>query len=184
MAISPVAEARSENLPSVFAVVSPLSPRSRIKPRTVPSSFAQTIKTLAMGAWVIQVLLPDKTKPPSVFLARLAIAPGSEPEPGSVRPKAPMDSPRASLGRYLSRCAALPKASMGCITRLDWTESDERKAESTFSSSPRDQAVTHMGDAAEGLLGAAQQAQRAHFRQEGGIKALIAVQFFYKRDQA
>ena len=61
MAISPVIEARSENLPSMVGVVRPSMPRSRMKPRMTPSSFAQTIIMSATGEWVIQDLAPLST---------------------------------------------------------------------------------------------------------------------------
>jgi len=52
--IMPVAEARSENLPSILGVVRPPMPRSRMKPRMTPaSSLAQTTNTSAMGELVI-----------------------------------------------------------------------------------------------------------------------------------
>ena len=86
----------------------PLVPRSTMKPRILPSSLAQTTATSAIGALVIQVLAPLRRKPPATFSARVAIEPGSEPWSGSVRPKQPMNSPLASFGRYLRRCASLP----------------------------------------------------------------------------
>ena len=42
--------------------------------------------------------------------------PGSEPWFGSVRPKQPIHSPRASLGRYFCLVASVPKAWIGTIT--------------------------------------------------------------------
>ncbi|OQB98099.1 MAG: hypothetical protein BWX79_03385 [Alphaproteobacteria bacterium ADurb.Bin100] len=42
--------------------------------------------------------------------------PGSEPWFGSVRPKQPIHSPLASLGRYLRRCSSVPKSWMGSMT--------------------------------------------------------------------
>ncbi len=72
------------------------------------SSLAQTTITSAMGLLVIQFLLPERRKPPSTFLARLRMPPGSEPWSGSVRPKQPTEAPLASFGRYLLRCASLP----------------------------------------------------------------------------
>ena len=41
--ISPVTEVRSDSLPSTFGVEKPLVPRSTMKPRILPSSFAQTM---------------------------------------------------------------------------------------------------------------------------------------------
>ena len=60
--ISPVGDARTENLPSILRVVSPFMPRSSMKPRmTPPSSFAHTTMTSAIGACVIQSLVPVST---------------------------------------------------------------------------------------------------------------------------
>ncbi len=57
MTISPVTEARSENLPSIFGVERPFMPRSRMKPRMTPSSvLAQTTMTSAIGELVIHIL--------------------------------------------------------------------------------------------------------------------------------
>ncbi len=55
---SPVTEQRSESLPSIFGVESPLVPRSTMKPRIFPSSFAHTTAMSAIGELVIQVLAP------------------------------------------------------------------------------------------------------------------------------
>ena len=55
-------------------------PRSRIKPLTRPSSsLAQTIMMSAIGACVIQVLVPLRRQPPVTFRARVFMLPGSEP---------------------------------------------------------------------------------------------------------
>ena len=56
--ISPVIEARSDSLPSIFGVENPLVPRSTMKPRILPSSLAQTTAMSATGALLIQVLAP------------------------------------------------------------------------------------------------------------------------------
>ncbi len=75
-------------------------PRSRMKPRTLPSSsLAHTIIRSAIGAWVIQVLLPERRYPPCARRARVVMLPGSEPWSGSVRPKQPSFSARAIAGR-------------------------------------------------------------------------------------
>jgi hypothetical protein len=49
-------------------------------------------------------------------LARVIMLPGSEPWLGSVRPKQPIHSPVASLGRYFCFCASLPNSLIGTIT--------------------------------------------------------------------
>ena len=59
MTISPVIDARSDSLPVSLGVVSPSMPRSRMKPRIVPSSsLAQTTITSASGALEIHILEP------------------------------------------------------------------------------------------------------------------------------
>ncbi len=52
--------------------------------------------------------------------------PGSEPWSGSVRPKQPIHSPLASLGRYFCFCSSLPNSLIGTITREDCTLIIER----------------------------------------------------------
>ncbi len=134
MTIWPVIDTRRLNLPSIFGAESPFIPRSRTKPRTLPSSsFAQTTKTSAIGEFVIHVLAPSSTQPPGTRRARVLIAPGSDPASGSVSPKQPTSSPVASRGRYFCRCASLPNAWMGNMTRLDCTLAAERYPESTRS---------------------------------------------------
>ena len=57
--ISPVMDARSASLPSIFGALSPGMPFSRMKPRILSSSvLAQTTKTSAMGLLVIHILAP------------------------------------------------------------------------------------------------------------------------------
>lgn len=52
--IMPVADALSENLPSIFGVAKPFIPRSKMKPLTLPSShLAQTTAMSATGEFVI-----------------------------------------------------------------------------------------------------------------------------------
>jgi hypothetical protein len=59
-------------------------------------------------------------------LARVTIEPGSEPWFGSVRPKQPMNSPLASLGRYFCLVSSLPNSLIGTITSEDCTLIIER----------------------------------------------------------
>src|SRR5262249_48340807 len=97
-----------DSLPSILGVANPLVPRSTMKPRITFSSFAHTTAISAIGELLIHVLAPLRVKPPDVLSARVTIEPGSEPWSGSVRPKQPTISPRASWGRYLRRCAGVP----------------------------------------------------------------------------
>lgn len=62
MRIIPVDEALRENFPSIFGVERPFMPRSRMKPRTFPSShLAQTTATSATGELVILRVGVQKT---------------------------------------------------------------------------------------------------------------------------
>ena len=79
-----------------------------MKPRILPSSFAQTMQRSAIGAFEIHILAPLSLKPFGTFSARVTMPPGSEPKSGSVRPKQPISSALASFGRYFRRCASLP----------------------------------------------------------------------------
>ncbi len=95
----------------------PFMPFSKMKPRIAPSSsLAHTTNTSAKGLLVIHILAPLTLKPPGTFLARVIIEAGSEPWLGSVKPKQPIHSPVASLGRYFCFCASVPKALMGTMT--------------------------------------------------------------------
>lgn len=52
--IMPVADALRENLPSILGVAKPFIPRSKMKPRTLPSShLAHTTAMSASGEFVI-----------------------------------------------------------------------------------------------------------------------------------
>ena len=74
--------------------------RSTIKPLRIPcSSFAQIIKTSAMGEFVIHDLDPFNLYPPSTFFAVVFIDDGSDPASDSVRPKHPIRSPFAIFGK-------------------------------------------------------------------------------------
>ena len=56
----------------------------------------------------------------------MIMLPGSEPWFGSVRPKQPINSPVASLGRYFCFVASLPNSLIGTITSEDCTLIIER----------------------------------------------------------
>ena len=132
---APVAEARSENLRSISGAAKPRMPFSTMKPRMPSSVFAQTMARSAIGAFVIHILEPFSTQSLPRRLACVFMFDGSEPPCGSVRPKQPISSPVAMRGRYFWRCASLPNAWIGYITRLDCTETKLRIPESPRSSS-------------------------------------------------
>jgi hypothetical protein len=54
-----------ESLPSIFGVEKPLVPRSTMKPRITPSSFAHTTATSAIGELVIHILAPVSDSRPA-----------------------------------------------------------------------------------------------------------------------
>src|SRR5690349_20560218 len=76
---SPVEEARIESLCLLSCVEKPGVFFSMTNPRMPSSVLAQTIAKSAIGALVIQALLPDSVKPPATFLAWVFIEEGSEP---------------------------------------------------------------------------------------------------------
>jgi hypothetical protein len=110
MTISPVIDAPSASFPSIFGADSPFTPFSRTKPLIEPSQShrAHTTNTSAIGEFVIHILVPVSRNAPLTFSAFVRIEPGSEPESGSVKPKQPIQSPFASLGRYFLFWASLP----------------------------------------------------------------------------
>jgi hypothetical protein len=61
--ISPVTEARNDSLPSIFGVSNPFVPRSTIKPRILPPSFAHTTAMSAIGE--LEILALSRRAPPS-----------------------------------------------------------------------------------------------------------------------
>jgi hypothetical protein len=69
--------------------------------------------------------------------ARVFIEPGSEPLSGSVRPKQPMSSPVAILGRYFCFCSSEPYFQIGHIASEPCTLAKLRRPLSPYSSSWR-----------------------------------------------
>ena len=120
--ISPVVDVLKESLPPILGADSPFIPFSRMKPRIFPpcsSDFAQTMNTSAKGLFEIHILVPVMIYPLVVFVANVLIPLGSDPASGSVRPKQPIKSPDAKLGKYFFFCASEPYANIGYITKED-----------------------------------------------------------------
>ena len=98
-----------------------------------------TTAVAATDALVIKALLPLRTHSPFLSSARVASAPASEPEPGSVRPQAPSVWPAASDGRYFRFCSGDPKAAMWlaqselCAHIVMPTDASPRQSSSTIS---------------------------------------------------
>ena len=96
---SEVSEARMPSLFSFLPGRKPAIPFSRTKAETLrwrgPSGSvtAKTTQTSPTLPWVVKVLAPLSTQPPSTFSARVRVPAASEPAPGSVRLQAPIFSP-------------------------------------------------------------------------------------------
>src|SRR5436853_1186136 len=106
---SPVALARNDHLPCVSGVVNPCIPRSTINPLISPcSSLAHTTAISAKGALLIHILEPLRITWSPLSLKFDSMPEGLEPKSGSVKPKQPIHSPVASLGKYFFRCSSLP----------------------------------------------------------------------------
>ena len=102
----------------------------------MPSAvFANTTATSEMLPFVIQRFVPFRSQPPLTFSAFVSMPPGLLPKSGSVSPKQPTFSPWTIAGSHFSCCAFVPKAWIGCMTRLFITEAKERRPESPRSSS-------------------------------------------------
>ncbi len=59
---------------------------------------------------VMKILVPFSTQWSPFCSARVCVPWASEPAPGSVSPKAPSTSPRASLVRYFCFCSSVPNS--------------------------------------------------------------------------
>src|SRR4029453_3958426 len=92
-----VIEARRDTLCLISGALKPVLPASTRKPRTSSSTFAHTTATSAMLPFVIHDFAPFNTHRFPLRTARVIIPPGSEPWSGSVSPKQPILSPRASF---------------------------------------------------------------------------------------
>jgi hypothetical protein len=53
----------------------------------------------------MKVFVPFRTHPPLVLVADMRALPASDPDDGSVKPQAPMNSPVASFETYFFFCA-------------------------------------------------------------------------------
>ena len=96
---SEVTEARSDSLRSMSRVENPGGAGGTWNPRTPASAVALTAAGSAMPPFVIHILVPDRTHSEPSRVAEVRIRPGSLPASGSVRPKHPITSPRAIIGR-------------------------------------------------------------------------------------
>ena len=91
-------------------MLNPSIPRSTTNPRISPfSSFAQTTAKSAKGAFEIHILAPFKITWSPASLKLVTIPAGLDPWSGSVKPKHPIHSPEANLGRYFFLCSSVPK---------------------------------------------------------------------------
>jgi hypothetical protein len=67
--------------------------------------------------------------------ANVVMLPGSEPDPGSVRAKHPITSPRAIAGSHSFFCSSEPCFAIALIASDPCTETNVRRPESPASSS-------------------------------------------------
>ncbi len=68
-----------------------------------------------MDPFVIHILVPLRTQSEPSRLAYVRMPAGLLPKSGSVRPKQPMDSPRAMPGSQRSFCPSSPKRAIANI---------------------------------------------------------------------
>src|SRR5512140_1466019 len=85
-----VTDARSENLPTWYAVENPGVPFSTRKPRMPSEVFAHTTATSSIEPFVIHDFAPLRTHVSPSRRAFVRMAPGFDPKSGSVRPKQPI----------------------------------------------------------------------------------------------
>ena len=117
---SPVDDALKDSFPCISGVEKPSIPLSTINPCILPdSSFAQTTAMCANGALEIHILAPFRITWSPSSLKLESIPPGFEPKSGSVKPKQPIISPVASLGKNRNFCSSEPYFQIGYITNED-----------------------------------------------------------------
>ncbi len=93
------------------------------------------IATCAIEARPIQRLAPVITQSSPSRRAKVVMLPGSDPEPGSVRPKQPITSPAAMRGSHSVFCSSEPCFAIADIASEPCTETNVRNPESPASSS-------------------------------------------------
>jgi len=106
-----VTDARSDHFPWTSCALNPGLSVSTRKPRTKFSSsstFAQITATSAIFPDVIHIFSPFRMYSSPDFRAVVVIPPGLDPNPGSVSPKQPSFSPRASAGSQVLLCSSDP----------------------------------------------------------------------------
>mmetsp|Transcript_10278 Transcript_10278/g.23436 ORF Transcript_10278/g.23436 Transcript_10278/m.23436 type:complete len:238 (-) Transcript_10278:225-938(-) len=136
---SHVEDARIPNLFSFLPMMTPgLSPLTMkaVMPRYPASGlmFANTRNQPACMAFVIQHLVPFRTQPLSVRVARVFRAKASEPLPVSDRQNEPSVSV-ASFGRYFCFCSSVPNLRTEVASNVFWTSAITDTPGSTLASS-------------------------------------------------
>ena len=132
---SEVIDARSDIFLWMSWVVKPFVPRGTRNPRTPSSVCAHTTAISAAEPLVIHIFCPCTIQSVPSRVARVRIAPGSEPASGSVSPKQPSASPAAIRGSHWSFCSSEPQRWIAYIASEPWTETRLRIPESPASSS-------------------------------------------------
>ncbi len=84
---------------------------------------------------VVKIFEPLSTQPPASRTARVSRLPASLPAEASVRPQAPICSPRASGTRYRSFWASVPNMKTCAVQRPLWAATVKATDGSTRASS-------------------------------------------------
>ena len=184
--ISPVMEARSDSLPSIFGVEKPLVPRSTMKPRILPSSFAQTTAMSATGELVIQIFAPVRL----IAVGDLLGAGHHRAGIGAVVGFGEAEAADEFAGRELGQIfAALRFAAVG-IDRVHDEGGLHRHHRAVAGIDPLDfagdQAVGDVAEAGAAVFlrdGRAEKAELAHLEDHGRIVFLLAISGDHARKQ-
>ena len=128
-------EARIESFGAIGVAVNPAASVGTMKPRTPSSVCAQMIATWAIEARPIHRLAPEITQSSPSRRANVVMLPGSDPDPGSVRPKQPITSPAAIRGSHWSSAPPSRAWRSRVIASEPCTETNVRRPESPASSS-------------------------------------------------
>ena len=167
-------EARSDSLPSIFGVEKPLVPRSTMKPRISPSSFAHTTATSAIGELVIHILAPVSAIAAGDFLGARRHRAGIGAVVGLGQAEAADDLAARELGQIF---APLRLAAVG-VDRVHDQRGLHRHRRAVAGIDAldlaRDQAVGDIAEAGAAVFlrdGRAEQAERAHLAHDRAVEA-------------
>ena len=107
-----------------------------LRPPCTPVTAVTVMRSvIAVPELVMKLFAPLITHSPPSRRAVVAVAPASEPPPGSVRPNAPSPAPAASRGSQRVLCSAVPKRAIGMAPSETAASSVIATDESTRASS-------------------------------------------------